>query len=278
MNNDNLVFLQDNLKYMGFGDLLLLNEQLEQEIIRETKEFQLSTEAYYEDNYRLEGILYFRRGDSSDLYFFNKYEALLRDGSNENNTRRQVFYISKGTGVTFREAFNLLQGRSVNRDFTDFEGEKYNAWIQLNFEELDTHQNHKVKQFRVQYGYNLEKILENYPIRELTSPETKSGLLKSLKKGNLQQVSFCMSDRTEKMLIEAAPQFKTIHIYKSSAQGLQRVERKEMLAFMAERVMQKTAEPPEDWKDMETAEVEEVKEEEQETVISRPAAKRGSRK
>lgn len=278
MNNENLAFLQDSLKYMGFGDLHSLNEQLGQHIAREAKDFQLFTESYYEDDYKLEGALYFRRGDKSDMYFFNKYDALLRDGFNEDNDRRQTFYISKGTGVRFGEAFNLLQGRSVNKDLTNMEGEKYNAWIQLNFEELDTHQNHKVKQFRVQYGYDLEKILEKYPIREMKNEDSKAALLRSLRKGNLQQVTFVKTNRPEKMLIEASPQFKTVNIYSVVNRGDQRVAKKRVPSLVEEPGIQPDTESSELWEETEQTEMEEVNEEEKETVVSKPPSKRGSRK
>lgn len=213
MNNENLEFLQDSLKYLGFGEKLLLNDQLEQWIEKESKEFQLEIEAFFDEDHKLEVTLYFRRSDQLDMYFFNKYEARLRSTDEPANDRAQIFYISKGTGVTLKEAYNLLQGRAVNKDLTNAEGQKYNAWIQLNFGEKDQYNNYKVKQYRSQYGYDLEKTLEKYPIREFKNEEWKAALVKSLKRGNLHTVSFEKPNKTEKMLIEANPQYKTINIY-----------------------------------------------------------------
>jgi hypothetical protein len=213
MNNENLEFLHDNLKYLGFGDNTLLNQQLEEQILKESKEIELYTEAYFDDFCRLEAKLYFRRSDQKEMYFFNKYEALLRYPDDPDKNRSQTFYINKGMGVTFKEAFNLLQGRAVNKDLVNIEGEKYNAWVQLNFEEKDLHSNYKVKQYRAQYRYELEKVLENYPIRELQNEETKAVLIRSLRRGNLQLVTFVKVSKTEKMFIEANPMFKTINIF-----------------------------------------------------------------
>jgi hypothetical protein len=213
MNNENLEFLQDSLKYLGFGEKLLLNRQLEETIASEPKEFQLDTEAFFDEYNKLEVVLYFRRSDQADMYFFNKYEARLRAAEDPELDRGQVFYISKGRGMTLKEAFNLLQGRAVNKDLTDADGQRYNAWVQLNFSEKDLHGNYKVKQYRPQYGYDLEKTLEKYPIRELKNEELKAGLLRSLRKGNLHPVSFDKAAKTEKMFIEASPQYKTINIY-----------------------------------------------------------------
>ncbi|HZE86155.1 MAG TPA: hypothetical protein VE035_17670 [Puia sp.] len=177
MNSENLEFLQDNLKYLGFGDKLLLNQQLEEQVTKELKDFVLETEVFYDDETKMEIVLHFRRSEQLDMYFFNKYDAKLCYDADPASDRGQSFYISKGTGVTLREAYNLLQGRAVNKDLTDAEGLKYNAWIQLNFDEKSGNNNYKVKQFRVQYGYSLEKTLEKYPIRELKNEVLRTTLI-----------------------------------------------------------------------------------------------------
>src|ERR1700738_2037232 len=122
MNNENLSFLQDNLKYLGFGGKLQLNEQLELLMDQDLKEFQLDTEAFFDDDHKLEATLYFRRSNQGDMYFFNKYMARLVLADEPEMDRTQTFYISKGTGVTFKEAYNLLLGRSVNKDLINIEG------------------------------------------------------------------------------------------------------------------------------------------------------------
>ncbi|HEX9510164.1 MAG TPA: hypothetical protein VF939_06750 [Puia sp.] len=278
MNGENLEFLQESLKYLGFGEKLPLNEQLEQQIVKETKEFQLYTESFYDDDYKLEIVLHFRRGDQKDLYFFNKYEALLRKGEAPEMDRMQTFYISKGTGVTLKEAYNLLQGRAVNKNLTNIEGEKYNAWLQLNFEEMDLNHNYKVKQFRSQYGYDLEKVLEKYPIRELKTEESKELLIKALRRGNLQPVHFLKANKAEKMFIEASPQWKSINIYSSPAMALQKLVRR------PDRIVKEAVPAKSDglengeWKEEGTAAIDEESEEGIETVSKPASAKKGSRK
>jgi hypothetical protein len=217
MKQENLAFLHDNLKYLGFGDGGPLYDQLIETVERPEEEFQLYTEAYFDENSKLEACLYFRKSDQHGMCFFNKYDALLVYPDEPERNRKQTFYINKGSGVTFKEAFNLLSGRSVNKDLVSLEGEKYNAWIQINFEEMDLHNNYRMKQYRLQYGYDLEKTLERYPIRELQHEETKATLIRSLRRGNVQLVSFDKTSKTEKMYIEANPRFKTINIYPASA-------------------------------------------------------------
>jgi hypothetical protein len=215
--NNNLSFLQENLRYLGFGEALLFNDQLEQEVGKGQMEFHLPTEANFDELSRLEATLYFRKSDQQDMYLLTKYTATLCYIENPDLNKTQTFYIFKGAGVTFKEAFNLLQGRSVNKDLIDNDGEKYNVWIQLDFSSKTLMNNYKIRQFRPQYGYDLEKNLSMYPLRELKDRDLKANLIRSLQKGNLHPVTFEKGDKVEKMYIAANPQFKTITICSEAA-------------------------------------------------------------
>lgn len=223
MRSDNLTFLQENLRYLGFGEAIIFNENLEREIRNGVSEFQLKTEARFDEWTRIEAKLYFRKSDSLDMYFFNKYDAFLMYDDDPRHNKMQTFYVSKGRGVTFKEAFNLLQGRAVYKNLTDPDGAKYNAWIQLSFSERTTNlTNYKTRHFGEKYGYDLEKTLANYPIRELQDETLKANLIYSLKKGNAHPVTFLKASKIEKMYIEACPAFKTIVIYSDVTRAAQR--------------------------------------------------------
>jgi hypothetical protein len=62
--------------------------------------------------------------------------------------KTHVFDRAKGTIVTLREAFNLLCGRSVFKEITPANGDKYSAWIQLNFAEKTLEGNCLIKRFQ----------------------------------------------------------------------------------------------------------------------------------
>jgi len=112
MTPSNLDFLNNNIKYLGFGERSLLNQHLEAQVLRNQPSFELFSETFYEADTKLETKLYFTRSKQSDFYFFNKYEALLRYAGEPGKDRGQTFYINKGQGITLKESFNLLQGRS----------------------------------------------------------------------------------------------------------------------------------------------------------------------
>ena len=224
MNEKNLEFLKDGLKYLGFGEGLY--EKLTNEVKSLKPEFQINTQNEYGKD-KASYTLDFKKSDQSDMYFFNKYTATLK-GEDNSPDKSQTFYINKNAGITAKEAFNLLNGRAVNKDLLNSEGQKFNAWLQLNFDVKDERGNHKFRQFTTGYGYNLESELAKHPIKEITDQVSKERLMQSLERGNLHQVTFVKGDKEDKMFIEANPQFKTLNIYDSAMKKIfQEHEKKE---------------------------------------------------
>jgi hypothetical protein len=212
MTTNNLEFLNNDLKYLGFGERSLLNQHLEAQLLREQASFELYTEAFYNADTKLEAKLYFRRSAKENFYFFNKYDALLRYAGEPDKDRAQTFYISKGKGFTYKEAFNLLEGRSVYKLLTSRSGIQYYAWVQLNFAEKDRHGNYLYTYFRAG-RFDLLEALKKYPILELDIEEMQTNLRRSLERGNLQTVTFKGGERKGKYLVEVNPTLETINIH-----------------------------------------------------------------
>ena len=215
METKNLEFLKEGLKYLGFGEKL--NLELESKIKELPPAFSLQMTAEYKKGQGVEKVEYkldFRKSDKSDMFFFNRYEATLK---NEDATKdkSQTFYIAKNAGITAKEAYNLLSGRAVNKDLTNKEGQSFNAWVQLDFTEKDKNNNFKINQYHAGYGYELDKALAKFPIKELGDAEQKEKIVKSLEKGNLTSATFIREGREEKMFMEANPKFKSLNVYDS---------------------------------------------------------------
>lgn len=211
MNNENLQYLKDNIKYMGFGENMY--RELERNLGEGKAEFQLRFAA--EINKKpFDATLNFRKSDSTDMYFFNNYNASLEKNNGEKN--EQTFYLNKGKGVTAKEAYNLLDGRAVHKDLTTKEGQPYKAWIQLDFENKDKNNNNEVKQFHENYGYDLKAAVEKFAVAELSDPEKAKALMQSLEKGNVQSVTIEKDGSSHKMFMEADPQYKKVTVYDSN--------------------------------------------------------------
>jgi hypothetical protein len=210
MNNENFQYLSDNLKYMGFGENL--KSDLEKNLNEGKADFQLQYKA--EINKKpFEVTMNFRKSDTSDLYFFNNYHASLEKG---NEKVEQTFYLNKGKGITGKEAFNLLDGRSVHKDLATKEGQPYKAWIHLDLENKGRNNNFEVKQFHEKYGFDLKAAVEKFPITDLKEPDKEKALMQLLQKGNVQSVTIEKDGNSNKMFIEADPQFKKVNLYDSN--------------------------------------------------------------
>jgi hypothetical protein len=217
MNQENLKYLTDNIKYMGFGEKL--NEALQNNLKEGKPEFQLSYKA--EINKKpFEATLHFRKSENSDMYFFNSYQANLQKSNGDKV--EQTFYLNKGKGFTMKEAFNLLDGRSVNKELTNKEGQSYNAWVQLDFEKKDKHNNFEMKQFHENYGFDLKEAVGKYAIPGIKDPKQEDALMQSLQKGNLQAVNVEKDGSTRMMFIEANPQFKSVNLYDGQMNRVQK--------------------------------------------------------
>jgi hypothetical protein len=211
MNNDNFQYLSDNLKYMGFGENL--KTDLEKNLNEGKADFQLHYKA--EINKKpFEVTMNFRKSETTDMYFFNNYHASLEKSNGEKT--EQTFYLNKGKGVTGKEAFNLLDGRSVHKDLVTKEGQPYKAWMQLDFENKDKNNNFEVKQFHEKYGFDLKAAVEKFPITDLKESDKEKALMQSLQKGNVQSVTIEKDGSSHKMFIEADPQYKKVNLYDSN--------------------------------------------------------------
>lgn len=210
MNEKNFEYLRDQVRYSGFGDSL--QSELREKMQQGPASFELFHNASFGKD-RTAAVLYFRKSDQQDMYFFNKYLVVLRPEDPMRITE-QTFFINKGNNITLKEAYNLLSGRAVNKDLSNKEGQVYNAWLQLDFKQSEGNGNFAIRQFHQNYGFDLERALTGLPIKELGNEQEKSRLLESLRKGNLHPVTLLQTDgREAKHFLEVSPQFKAVHVY-----------------------------------------------------------------
>jgi hypothetical protein len=221
MNTQNVEFLKKSLLNLGFGEKL--NAELDKEIAAKTPEFKLSLQHEFNQK-KVDYTLHFKAGDNQDMYFFNKYDAAIHHKDDPAKKVDQTFFINKGSGITAKEAFNLMEGRAVNKQLYNLEGQKYNAWLTLDDKNLTENGNMKIKHYHENYGFDLEKIISNKGIKELADPKAKEELMYSLKKGNAQQITVGEGESEKKYFIVANPQFKTVDLYDHQMKKIKREE------------------------------------------------------
>lgn len=209
MNQKNFEYLQDQLRYNGFGQGL--NQQLLASMQKQLPQFSLQHKAHFGKD-ELTASLNFQRSAQQDLYFFNSYLASLK---NHDQTQKinQLFYMQRPESMALKEAFNLLQGRAVEKQLVNRQGEPYRAWLQIDFKNTDQTGNFKIRQFHQNYGYDLAGALSRLSIKELDQDQSKANLIDSLRKGNRQQITLVDQGIEHTFFIEASPQFKGIIAY-----------------------------------------------------------------
>lgn len=217
MKTQNLEFLEKSLLNLGFGEQV--NKQLEKNIEKKVPEFALAARHEFNQQ-KVDYNLHFKAGE--DMYFFNKFDATLKKGTEKEVN--QTFYINKGNGITAKEAFNLMEGRAVHKQLYNKDNEKYNAWLQLDNENLTQNGSKEIKRFSEGYGFDLESVISGKGIKEMETPEAKQSLLKSLGKGNMQQITVERDGAEKKYYISASPQFKTVDLFDHQQKKIKREE------------------------------------------------------
>lgn len=209
MNQRNFEYLKEQLKYTGFGEQL--SEQLLTSLQKRLPAFSLQYKTRFGKD-DLTASLNFQRSADRQMYFFSSYLASLK---NQDQPQRvnQLFYLRPTGTITLKEAFNLLQGRAVEKQLVNRQGEPYRAWVQLDFKNTDQEGNFKIKQFHQNYGYDLSAQLSTLSLIELADDLSKARLIDSLRRGNRQQVTVIDQGQQHKLYIEASPQFKAIIAY-----------------------------------------------------------------
>ncbi len=206
-----LSFNENQLKKSGFGEAFTaeLKEKMEQKVPLIQHKFQ---KEYERD--RLEATLHLKKSSISDYYSLKKFDLQLqKEGLVD--TVRHTFNITDtnfGTNqinaqhfrdvnrYTLQEAYNLLAGRSVYKNLINSDGKQEHAWIKLNLKNKSLINNEDNRLYQIKYGFDLEKILNNYSIKELKYERLRESLIQSLQRGNVKKVTFVGYRKQEEQL------------------------------------------------------------------------------
>ncbi len=238
MIEKNLDYLKSNIRNHGFGETL--GPELEAHLKKGATEFTLPYKT--EVNKReMEATLYFKKSETTEMYFFNKYDTRLN--SEKDETMAQTFYINNGWGVVEKDLVRKLDPDEAKqfKEEQKLPPEKrglpenwkqsptYKAWILLDFSAKDQHGNYERKHFHENYGYDLKEALSYYPIKEMMKADDEKMLMKSLERGNLQMVTVQAPGGDVRVFIEANPQYKSINVYDNKMVRLGQEKREELM-------------------------------------------------
>lgn len=205
MDNQNIATLCQDLRQAGF------HGNLEKDIAVKVDErqpvFQLpyNTELFQE---RAEVLLHFRQSLQTGWYYLNRFDLYLPSAGN--NGRRHSFRTGWKNGFSLEEGYHLLSGRAVYKDLVKREGKPYNAWLQLDFGNVDEGGRYAMRYFHTNYGYDLLSALKRYPIKELDNDLERENLLKALMAGERARATLSREGALSDVFVEANPRFKNV--------------------------------------------------------------------
>jgi len=179
MNEENYSYLSRQLKALQFPNEIA--RELKGKMEQNDKAFVI-THAQKNQDGDATATLFFKKSENSDKYFFNNYHVNIKTESSPGGIA-QTFYIDNKKlpegfanykrDFGFTEAINML-ARADNKEEQRFvygkwakkSGELYNAWKGINIKEKDRNGNHEFLSFHDNYGFNLQKSLQQLPIVE----------------------------------------------------------------------------------------------------------------
>lgn len=214
MKQENYDYLKNQVYYAGFKDTL--HEELRSKMEQGEKQFIISHQQNIaSDQVRAE--LQFNKSDKG-YYFFDRYKLELTKESGEKLER--TIYMAPNNDYTLKEAYNLLNGRSVEKAKETKDGEKYKTWDQFDLTTKDKYDNYPVVTFGQKYGFDLEKELQRLPIPSLANADDMELITGGLKRGNRQVVNFEVNGEKVERRIEANPKMRRIDVYDANGEKL----------------------------------------------------------
>ena len=205
-------YLQNQLKYLGFGEGDKLHKDLETGINSADNQFEIKIRSDKASaGNEVDFTLKFNKTDSGGV-FLNSYKAVLN--TNKGEEISQNFPVNRENTFTAKEAINLLEGRSVKIEFTNPKTEQLEpAFVKLNFAEPKTEKgNYNFQNFYKNYGVDTDQIVEKSNLI-FDKPEYRESTIKSLEKGNVVKVKFEMDDNVVEGKAVLNPQYKNLSIY-----------------------------------------------------------------
>ena len=211
---DQVEYLKNQMKYLGFGEGEKLHKDLEKGIKSKNQQFEIKTtsDKALPEN-KVDFILKFNKTDSGSI-FLNSYYAKLTNEKNEEISHN--FPVNRENTFTAKEAINLLEGRSVKIEFHNPKSDQQEtAFVQFNFEEPKTEKgNYLFQNFYKNYGVETDKIVEKSNLI-FDKPEYKENTIKSLEKGNIVKVKFEQDDKIVEGKAVLNPQNRNLKLYDS---------------------------------------------------------------
>ena len=209
---DQVKYLKDQLKYLGFGENEKLHKDLEKGIKSKNQQFEIKTTSDKTlPGNKVDFTLKFNKTENGGV-FLNSYNTKFTNEKAEEISHN--FSVNRENTFTAKEAVNLMEGRSVKIEFHNPKSDQQEtAFVQFNFEEPKTEKgNFMFQNFYENYGVDTDKIVEKSNLI-FDKPEYRENTIKSLEKGNIVKVKFDLNDKIKEGKAVLNPQYRNLSLY-----------------------------------------------------------------
>lgn len=235
MDENNYEYLKKSLDYLGFGTHL--NQVLAQAIDRKEISFSIGFNQRYipaelksDPNRGVDQMhfeLRFNRSKTADTYFLNAMDAKLSRYDNSEPVQKR-FELDNKNRISALQAYKLLCGQSFQKDIFVLDLDQVDAnknrrvsvWHKLDLKVTDKDGQHPMKLFFPEYGFNLEKTFDKYPIADLQDAEKREAAIKALLYGNLISLKMELAGKAVPVYLSADPEFKCLNVYNAEMHPL----------------------------------------------------------
>ncbi|HLX94014.1 MAG TPA: hypothetical protein VKR32_20160 [Puia sp.] len=194
-------FLCEDLKFLGYGDHL--NMLVKMAMAAAKTQFDVGFPCQAE-GLPMQAILFFEKKDPEGFFFLTGHRLILRDRSHH-------FAIVKGRGVTLKEGYHLLCGRAVFKELRGRNGQKHQAWIQLDLNKGDGH-GFKMNIYHESYGFDLQAELEKNSGFVSLDASLRAKIQKVLESGDYIDTYLREDGELKLVRMWADPTKKMVHI------------------------------------------------------------------
>lgn len=235
MDDKNFEYLKKSLDYLGFGTHL--NQVLMEGINKQEISFSIGfNQKYIPSEFKSnpsQGVdkmhfeIYLNKSKTSDVYFLTSMEARLTR-YDSNDPIQKTFELDKQNRISALQAYKLLCGQSFQKDIfvldlddlQENKNKKVAVWHKLDLKVTDRDGEHPMKLFFPEYGFDLEKSFDRYPITDMQDSEKREAAVKALKFGNLISLKMELEGKITAVYLSADPEYKSLNVYDERMQPI----------------------------------------------------------
>ena len=220
----NVKCLNDRVKMTGFGEIY--EAEIRENIGKGLDSFTINVKRDFGDqdySDTTESILYFNRG-KEDWYHFNKYDTRITTRPDDLAASTwetvNIDHKFKRNTYTLKEMYNLKLGGSVEKEVTylkkdpdtGLEVEKsFTGFKKADHRELNKYNSYP--KINIPWPLMEKQLRDSHAIKMLADPKLADGLVRSMKKGNVQRVTLKYGETEIVRWIAIDAEFKKIGIY-----------------------------------------------------------------